>query len=337
MAGIPFVKALGDHPAYFPDRHKQTSPAHVNLYAFPDHLDFFERHLRGPTMSEGISGHAPVVGLPPPGFDKTSISTQRNGRLAFYKNGNDPNKLRRLWQENLPANVAALLNATAEELRCGLSVQSDVRAIESVIDRTLRAMDMSPLLPLDLHCFLTAQLDDYARREKSTLLGRILAKYPVDIYGDFWEHVDFSGSPATWRGSGTYQQMIDSTADYLALIDMSPNTVGAVHERVCHAATYHTLCLTNATPFLSDYFPEMAPYAFAFNEESVSDAIEKTLAHPREAVDAGFAAAATFARNFPEEHLVNAVITAADLAHARLTRPFVQDFCIWPSTDLSNS
>ncbi len=337
MAGIPFIKLLGDHPAYFPDRHKQTSPAHVNLYAFPEHLDFFERRLRGPTTSEGISAQLPILGLPPPGFDKASIPTKRNGRLAFYKNGNDPDKLRRLWQDNLPVKVASLLNAAADELRADLSTQSDVLAIERVIDRTARLMDISPLLPHDLLCFLTAQLDDYARRAKSTLLGRVLAKYPVDIYGDFWEHVDFTDGPAVWHGSGTYQQMMASAPDYLALIDMSPNTVGSVHERVGHAAIYHTLCLTNATPFLADYFPEMAQYAFDFNLESVSAAIEKTLARPQEAVAAGYAAAESFARNFPDDRLVNAIISAADLAHARLTRPVVQNFCIWSSTNVGVS
>ena len=333
-SGVPFIKLLGDHPAYFPDRHRQDSVAHVNLYVYPDHLDFYERRVRVPTLSDGVGATMPVVGLISPDVDTSKISRQRNGRLAFYKNGNDPEALRRLWREALPTAVHALLNHAAEELRSGMSHQSDVRAIERAVDNVLRAMNISLLLPHDLLCFLNAQLDDYLRREKSTLIGRVLAKYPVDVFGDFWEHVDFSRGSAIWHGGGDYQKLMMTLPTYLAVVDMSPNAEGSVHERVTYAARLKTVCLTNATPFFSEHFPDMARYAFRFNEESIAQSVEHVLAYPDQTVEAGFAAATRYEQAFPEERYAKAIIDAADLVHARLTHPRVQNFCVWSGTEI---
>ena len=329
-SGVPFVKLLGDHPAYFPDRHRQDSAAHVNLYVYPEHLDFFERRVRAPTLSEGIGATMPVVSLIPPETNTSAISRRRNGRLAFFKNGNNPDALRRLWRERLPGGMATLLNSAAEELRSNMSRRSSVLAVEQAIDTVVRDIHVSPLLPHDLVCFLNAQLDDYLRREKSTLIGNALAQYPVDIYGDFWEHVDFSRGPAIWRGGGDYQKMMAELPKYLAVVDMSPNGEGAVHERVTYAARLKTVCLTNATSFFSEHFPEMARFAFNFSAESIASAVEKALADPEDTVQAGFAAALRFERNHPGANYVKTIIDTADLALTRLTRPVVQDFFIWP-------
>ena len=325
------LKILGDHPCYYPDRHVQTSNAHASVYAFPEHRAFFEKWIRPISPCQGVSVLLPIATLGTCEIDETKLAHKASGRIAFFKNGNNPEALRKAWKTHLPEALSDALLSIGMDASNAIGAKSPA----SLESRVIEYFEHAPgaiNIETGLLCFIVAQLDDLVRREKSTLLGRVLRDYPVDIFGDFWEHVDFTRGEAQHLGSGTYLQMVESMKSYLAIVDMSPNIDKSVHERLYHAATHYTVCISNRTDYLAEGFPELACYAYEFSEASIRRAIEKVLKDPDTTVENGVRAGQRFRREFPDRDFVRVILNTADLVHAKLRSPRVQDFNVWLGT-----
>src|SRR5690606_16485239 len=116
---------------------------------------------------------------------------KESGKLLFLKNGNDPEKLVLMWRDGMPAPTFLALSDLASDLASDLSSERgcDIDATVCAYLRE-RGWDVEEFTTLRL--FFIAQLDDYLRRMKSTLVADVLADYPVEIHGFNWEHMDFS-------------------------------------------------------------------------------------------------------------------------------------------------
>jgi hypothetical protein len=278
----------------------------------------------------------PVTPADPLPASAIDTGAKRRGKILFLKNGNDPEALRARWRERLPDLVASSLLELSERLVPTAAapvtcVDIERVAIEHVLDR-MRFDIGSDLRVLALY---VAQLDDYVRRVKSTLIARALLDLPVEIHGELWSHVDFAGRRARLVPSGDYFVSRDLMKDALAVIDMTPNSDLALHERFVRAASRHTLCITNETRTLREDYPAIAGTAFAFDADSIRERVEWALEHPEDVVEFGMQVGAAFAARHKEEDLGGFFAGIAQhfqlLAHGN---PMIQDFFVWPPARL---
>lgn len=327
----PFLKILGDHPSYFLDRHFDVSPFTINLYGYPEHRDFHRR--MAPGRPSALVPLAPVDPLP---VDSINAEKKRSGRILFLKNGNDPEALRTLWRDRLPPLVARSLLELSERLTPTRSAPVTCEDIErTAIAHVMGRLGFDLASDLRMLSLYVAQLDDYVRRVKSTMIARALLDLPVEVHGELWSHVDFGGRKAKLVPTGDYFASRDMMQQALAVIDMTPNSDLGIHERFVRAASRHTLCITNDTSALRDQFPDATPAAFAFDPDSIRERVEWALRQPDDAVALGMRIGSRFAERHREDGLGEFFAGLAE-HYALLAQghPHLQDFFVWPPNRL---
>jgi hypothetical protein len=210
------------------------------------------------------------------------------------------------------------------------------------VDLTVRAYFLAKGWDVDavtnLRLFFVAQLDDYLRRVKSTLMGEALADLPVEIHGLNWEHVDFSNRRATFVPGGDYTRSKDEIREALGVIDMSPNTERAPHERAMRAFGQYTLCVTNQQRFFGEQFGEAADlFSFRFEKEHLRHRIEEVLANPKRHIELGIEVAEQFRKKHQPMDFAQYMIDTAGLIRLACgSRPAgLQDFFGWPPEKLA--
>jgi hypothetical protein len=305
-AGIPFVRMFGDVPAYHPRAHQQHGRSSINAYGHAEHHEFFLRWF---------ARKAPSVTLPGYAFDclaRDEVEVEAkvaSGRLLFPKNGNCPDRLIGFWRDQLPGVVAQALEAAAESASARLNETVDLHeCVRTELQRfgVELPADQQPIF------FLAAQLDDYLRRKKSTLIARSLLDHPVVVRGINWEHVDFSGRRATHDPDsdfGRTRRIMDTS---VAILDMAPNTQRAPHDRIFRAAGRHTAFLTNRQRFFVDHFDDHAAFTFTFDPDSIRQRVEAALQRPRETVEMGFAQGQRVRQLMSEEEYHRRLLAAVD-------------------------
>jgi hypothetical protein len=304
-AGIPFVRGFGDTPAYFPNAHIQRYANAVNFYAFAEHLEFFQRafDVRAPCLA--LASY-PFDALP---REQVDARRKAQGTIIFPKNGNCPDRLIDYWRDSLPPAVARALEAVAEEASASIDQPFDL--LERVQAHFARLGVRLPERDR-LTFFLVAQLDDYLRRRKSTLIARVMLDYPVVIRGTNWQHVDFAGKRARHDPDSNYGRTRSLIDESLAVMDMSPNTQRSAHDRCIRAAGRYTAFLTNRQQFYVDHFDNHRAFTFLFNRDSIRERVEAALARPRETVEMGIAQGERMRELMPAERYFERLLAVVD-------------------------
>ncbi|MBI5108762.1 MAG: hypothetical protein HZA62_08430 [Rhodocyclales bacterium] len=328
-SGIPFIRIFGDSPAYLPDRHRAAFRNSINAYGHPEHLAFYRRWFRDPTLS---------VLLHPITIDKAPADTLRlpekaSGKIIFPKNGNSPMQLRAYWRDALPSSICQALEDLAEE-----SIGLDWIDREPCLDDRLldyfgtKGIDLAA--ELGLLFFLVAQLDDYLRRVKSTMIAEALLDLPVIVRGRNWDHVNFTGRRATYDPSSDMAATLALIDQAPAMLDMSPNTQRAPHDRIWRAMGRRTAFLTNRQEFLDAALGLSASRcSFSFERSAIRTLVEHYVERPQDAIDLGLEQVRTLSPLLDESRYVDSLRTAVQtVAFARGSRPpATQDFVSFPS------
>lgn len=259
------------------------------------------------------------------------FARKERGTLLFLKNGNDPERLIASWQKAMPPDTFLLLTDLARSLSEGIAgpLGDD---IDSLVTSSFRARGWDVSEFANLRLYFVAQLDDYLRRIKSMMMADVLADFPVKIQGNNWEHVDFTRRRATYIKGGDYSQSRQQIVDALGLVDMSPNTQRAPHDRPMRAFGLWTLCLTNRQSFFEAHAAHAGEFTFRFDREELAAKIADVLAHPARYVELGAATAEEFRK---DRHPIQfAEYLLATASHVRLAcgpRPQgLQEYFIWP-------
>lgn len=305
-AGIPFVRLFGDTPAYFPSKHFQHFRNSINAYGHAEHWEFYLKWFNAgaPSLWQ------PLFPLDARPREAVDVDRKLAGsRIVFVKNGNCPDRLVDYWRTQLPPEVARALEAVAEEA-CG--------RLDEPYDFAVGVQAWFSRLGIDLGrnrrllFFMVAQLDDYTRRRKSTLIARSLLDLPVVVRGIHWDHVDFSGRRATHDADSDYTRTRDLFDSSLAIVDMSANTHRGAHDRALRAAGRYTTCFTNLTRFFGESFPDAASFTYRFDEDSIAALVGSALERPLETVEIGFAQAERMRKLLTEERYVEQLVAAID-------------------------
>ena len=330
--GVPCITLHGDSPAYFFDRHVVRSGSFISLYAFAEHHELRKRlpKVQGPV------GKLPPILLDEMAASDVDVRAKKDGTLLFLKNGKDPAEIRELWSTvGSPRAVRALLEL-AEELEGDLD-----SATADGIDRLVVGYFASYELDLDsfvkLRLFLVAQLDDYVRAVKCTLMATALMDFPVQIRGNNWRHLDFTGKKAVYVDDCDYVDSIGLLRGSLGLIDMSANTASQPHDRVMRAFGSHTLCLTNRGQSALQGLPFEEQLSFGYDKDEIQTKVAALLADKPRAVEMGLATAAAFRRVHPPERAFEAMLDYAEFAKLSGSQSGpaqLQDFFVWSSQAL---
>jgi hypothetical protein len=326
---VPFISVSGDTPAYFFDRHVNNGPNFATLYWFHEH---YALRKQLPQLQGIIGLFQPCVMDAIP-LEQIDFKIKESGKLFFLKNGNDPEALKKLWVNTLSPAISSMLLDLANEL------ENEVHTtLGDNIDALVMGYFEGKMLDIEnfskLRLFFIAQLDDFLRRVKSTFMGKVLADFPVVIQGENWGHVDFSGKRCEYIHGGDYYKSREQYKNGLGIIDMSPNTTSAFHDRPLRAFGAHTLCITNKQQCLEDTFDNHEETSYIFQKESLQSRIEEVLTHPKRYVEMGADMAKVFNDKYPKERTIKSLIDLAALLRLGSTnkRLIMQDFFVWPPT-----
>ena len=325
--GIPFISIHGDSPAYFFDRHVVRDSRFISLYCYEEHCKLRRRLplIRGP-----LETLWPIV-LDEVLIEEIDFKAKRHGKLLFLKNGKDPAWIRRSWATFLEPFLLRAIMELASELEHHLD-DPVVQQIDDLVTGyfTQRDFDIGPLLKLRL--LFIAQLDDYVRAVKSTMMAEALMDFPVEIRGNNWSYLDFSGKRAQCIDECDYLQSVGLIRRSLGTIDTSPNTSSRPHDRPMRAYGAHTLCLTNQQHF-QQQLPHGETLSFNYSRENLQEKVAALLANKEAAIEMGIGVAAAYRKQHPPEQLCQKMLDCAALTrlnHLPQRPAGMQDFVVWP-------
>jgi len=326
--GIPLITLHGDSPTYFFDRHRVPGNRFISLYGFAEHC---EMRRRLPSKNGPIGVGSPIL-LDQLDLEDVDVRTKREGTLLFLKNGKDPAKIRQMWASGVDPQVRRALFELADELERHLDRVSHDR-IDDVVTQYFIERDLDIEQLVNLRLFFVAQIDDYLRAVKCTRMAEWLMDLPVQIRGNNWGHLDFSGKKATYIDDCNYLDSVRLIRDSLGTIDVSPNTLSMPHDRVMRAYGSHTLCFTNSGQTFTKNLPYQDELTFCFNKECLQSKVARLLANPSATVEKGIAVAGAFKKLHPPEQAFERMLEYAAFARLDQTKTYLpgfQDFFVWP-------
>ncbi len=238
-----------------------------------------------------------------------------------------------MWRQILSEAQFLMLMDLAGELATQLRTDlgNDIDALVCTYFKG-KGLDVDALL--NLRVFLVAQLDDYYRRLKSTLIVESLLDLPIEVHGFNWDHVDFSNRRAKLIPSADYNASRQLIAEALGVIDMSPNTGAALHDRCRRAFGSYTLCVTNEQECIRRRFEQYSDFTYQFDKEILQHRISTVLADPKRYVDLGIELAETYRRDEVPNATAQCIADAASAIRLeRASRfPGLQNYFSWPVT-----
>lgn len=298
---VPVFCLHYNHPAYRHAVERDLPPNIVLGYMFRDHALFQHEHIRSENLVTSIHYGAPDIA--------GTAREDAEVRVVFSKTGNDPAELERIWRD-LPL-LAPILFDLVDEVGLG-----NCAAFPSAIAKICAAHGFE-VQPFGTLCrFLIAQLDDYVRRRKSTMIAQAVKPFPVDVFGRSWEHVTASGTGrARFHGPVPSPVLDEAIAGATAMLNMNPNVELSAHDRFFVALGAGKAPISDANQFTRENFPELLPYSFEFTPDSIAAAIERVFAQPHAARECALAARATARARFSTEDAARHILECARLAN----------------------
>jgi hypothetical protein len=325
---IPFLKLQGDLPAYFIERHGPTPATSINLYSSPEFAQVQNWYYATQKTPHII--HPPVI-FDQQAVEKIDFKKRQDGSLVFMKNGNDPKQLINLWNSNLSPAMAQDLCDIAEALLPPVLNCEPINIFEYIVHFVTAKMG-DALACREIVRLYAAQLDDFFRRVKATMLATSLKKFPVKIIGKNWEHVNDSKSVATFSNDLNFSQHSKQIfANELGLIDMTPNVDLNVHDRFCRAAGNYAFILTNQSTWMQENIPEFNDYTYTFDSEQFENKVAFLLANKELVVEQGRLLGEYAQERIKSTAFVNPLIEAAEKMKfiQQAEKPAMQDYYLW--------
>jgi hypothetical protein len=274
-AKVPLFNWNCDHPCYFPMCHSIRNAYLLHGYVFPDHARYNIQHL-----SPNGSAFAIHLGIPSRNvFPEAPLPpAKRNSRIMFTKSGADINKIEALWRGYAPG-PQRIVFAAAEELfaRSTADFLPTLQRIAVPLGLFVGGNNQLALL-------LIREVDAYIRYKRANLVMNAILRYPVDVFGTGWDHVNWDGAAAQCRGAMTWRTMIDQLPRYVGSLSINPLVEESVHDRVFFALAAGVVPVTDGNAFTDETMPALESYRFSFNRQRIEQAVEAALAAPADAL-----------------------------------------------------
>jgi len=325
---VPLVKIQGDLPAYYIDLHRNTPKNSVNLYQADEFLAFRKKWL---PEANTLAAQLPPMPMLPVERTSIDIKARREGTIYFVKNGNSPEALERKWETLLPLRAARTVKAMARELRTN-HLKTRRLLIGDFVASFLESEGIASPIPASFVWFFSAQLDDYLRRLKSTMIAEAVLDLPVVVQGDHWDHIDFTNRRARHVPGKSVNDSQGIVLSQLGVIDMAANVDSWPHDRVQRAAGAYSLVLTDRHDWLTKGFPpEFTELSFEFDPDSIASRIADVLDHRDRYVELAIEFGEQFRERFPRPAFADRVATLVDYVTTiwQEPKPVLQEFFVW--------
>jgi hypothetical protein len=274
-AKVPLFNWNCDHPGYFPLRHAIRNQYLLHGYVFPDHAAYNIRHLH-----PNGAAYAVHLGIPPRTvFPQAPLALKdRNGRIMFTKTGQDTNATEVLWRGYSP-DMRQIMFAAAEELFCR-STGDFLPTLQRIAEPFGLFLGGDSRLAL----LMIREIDHYIRFKRTNLVMKTILRYPVDVFGTGWDHINSNGAAAKFHGATTWADMIGQLPRYVGCLSTNPLIEDSVHDRVFFALAAGVAPISDDNRFARTHMPTLAPYLFDFTHERIEQAVEAVLARPEDAI-----------------------------------------------------
>jgi hypothetical protein len=275
VAKVPLFNWSCDHPCYFPVRHVISNAYLLHGYVFPDHARYNVRYLNPNGIAFGVH-----LGIPPRSlFPEAPLPpARRNGRIMFTKSGADTNKIEAAWRGFGP-NLERIVFAAAEEL-FARSTADFLPVTKRIAEPFGLFFDGNSRLAL----LLIREVDAYIRFKRANLVMQSVLRYPVDVFGSGWDHINWDGAAARFHGAVPWRTMIDRLPSYAGCLSTNPLIEESVHDRVFFSLAAGVVPVSDSNRFADETMPGLEPYRFCFIRERIEQAVEAALAAPAEAI-----------------------------------------------------
>ena len=268
----PLFNWCCDHPCYYPTRHAIKNPWLLHGFVFPDHAKIssnffnpngitFQAHLGAPSLSLDVNN--------------IQISSKRNNKIIYSKSGTDINAIEERW-EKTPSTIRYILFAAKEEL-----LYQCTENVFDVINRIANDKNLYFSFTNELAINLIRELDVYIRGWRADLTLKALLNYPVDVFGNGWNHINWSSAKAaTYHGPKDLQTILKIFPEYLGCLSINPFIQDSVHDRVFYSIANNVVPISDSNRFSQLQMPLLEKFAFHFQESSIISAIETLLENP---------------------------------------------------------
>ena len=296
---VPMFNWCCDHPCYFPTRHVIRSAYLLHGYVFPDHAHYNIRHF-----NPNGAAYAVHIGMPPREvFGNVPLPlASRNGRIVFSKSGRNTSEIEAAWRQRMPVVRDILFEAAETLFHCNTA---------DFLPELQRAAERRGLLlngNSDLAMPLLCELDAYVRFRRGELLVRTLLRYPVDVYGRGWDHMNWDGATARLLGPASWPDMLRQLPYYLGCLSMNPLVDLSTHDRVFFALAAGVPASSDSNEFSRSHMPELEPYAFTFTRERIEQAVDALLSDPRAALERSEATWRALSEQFSMRHAARQIV-----------------------------
>lgn len=305
---IPFLKIHGDMPAYYLSRHDNVPNCSANLYP----ADEFLRQLVWFFPNSGTASFRcdPWLISDTP-LESIDFERRKKGPLVFVKNGGSTDALVKRWADVFPASLYASLCGMAETITPKLLHEGHIDVHKEVIEH-LEADAYDPVgLRKTIRLFI-AQIDDFSRRVKSTMIAQALLELPVQIQGGGWDHLKSGSHRATFVEPQEYAQTEAIFHSALGVIDMSPNIDSGCHDRMMRAAGTYAYALTNRTTWLGEIYPAFHEKSFDFTPQSITESAAWAIDNPDACIELGIEYGRRFRARYSSAGFAQKMMRIAD-------------------------
>ena len=138
----------------------------------------------------------------------------------FTKSGADINKIEASWRGYSPG-PQRIIFAAAEEL-FARSTADFLPSLQRIAEPLGLFLDGNSQLTL----LLIWEVDAYIRFKRANLVMNAILRYPVDVFGTGWDHVNWDGAAAQCHGATTWRTMIDQLPHYVGSLSINPLVEG---------------------------------------------------------------------------------------------------------------
>jgi hypothetical protein len=272
---VPLFNWNCDHPSHYPTRHIIRNQFVIHGYVFPDHARYNMAYLK-----PNGAAFAVHLGIPPRSLFASAPlpARSRNGRIMFSKTGGDTNATEAVWRTYAPV-VREIIFAAAEELFARSTAD-----FVPVLQRIAEPRGIFLAGDTKLAMMLIHQLDVYIRFKRANFVMASVLRFPVDVFGSGWDHVQWDGAQARFHQAIPWQAMIEQLPQYSGCLSINPLIDESVHDRAFFALAAGVPPISDSNAFSRTYMPELEPYAFGFTRERIEQAVEAVLNAPEEAI-----------------------------------------------------
>lgn len=272
---VPLFNWNCDHPCYFPSRHVIRNRFLLHGYVFPDHARYNITHLK-----PNGAAFAVHLGIPPRAlFPEAPLPPEsRNARILFTKSGHDTNKIEANWRNYVP-DLRQVVFTAAEAL-----FHRSTADFLSVLQRAGEPLGLFLDGNSQLTMVLSREVDAYIRFKRANLVMETILRYPVDVFGSGWDHINWDGAEARFHGAMTWRAMIQQMPRYLGCLSTNPLVDGSIHDRAFFALSAGVVPVSDSNEFSRAHMPTLEPYSFTFTRERIAQAVEALLDAPKEAL-----------------------------------------------------